>query len=230
MSTLVQETGSAMQPTSIFQNRVLPSMVIILLCVSSSVNAQEPVSPAWRRAQHLRHGINASEWFAQSLDYSPQRLSTYTTLEDINLIHKLGFDHIRLSIDPVIFDCRGSWQQCERVQALDAIVAKALANELAVIIDLHPDQQFKSQLASNNFFAEKLRLLWESIAQHFASLNPELVIFEILNEPEETDPYRWSGIEAEIIEQIRHSAPQHTIIVSGAEYSDIGNLIVLPQF
>jgi len=194
------------------------------------VNAQEPVSPAWRRAQHLRHGINASEWFAQSLDYSPQRLSTYTTLEDINLIHKLGFDHIRLSIDPVIFDCRGSWQQCERVQALDAIVAKALANELAVIIDLHPDQQFKSQLASNNFFAEKLRLLWESIAQHFASLNPELVIFEILNEPEETDPYRWSGIEAEIIEQIRHSAPQHTIIVSGAEYSDIGNLIVLPQF
>ena len=34
----------------------------------------QPSSPAWKRAEHLRHGINASEWFAQSKDYSPQRL------------------------------------------------------------------------------------------------------------------------------------------------------------
>src|SRR6516164_7879776 len=43
----------------------------------------QPASPAWKRVEHLRHGINASQWFAQSRDYSPQRLRTYTTPDDI---------------------------------------------------------------------------------------------------------------------------------------------------
>jgi endoglucanase len=228
---LVQQPGSNMRRAPIIQHRIWPSIVLLLFfCAPLFVKAQESVSPAWRRAQHLRHGINTSEWFAQSLDYGQQRLSTYTTLDDITLIHKLGFDHIRLSIDPAIFDCRGSWQQCERVQALDAVVTKALAEGLAAVIDVHPDEQFKRKLATDNSSAEKFRLLWGSIAEHFAPLNPDLVVFEILNEPEDKDPYRWSGIEARIIEEIRRRAPQHTMIVSGAEYSDISNLIVLPQF
>src|SRR5207302_5411690 len=210
--------------------RAIPSFVLVLLC-GCFLFAQEPASsPAWKRAQHLRHGINASEWFAQSSDYSAQRLSTYTTLDDISLIHKLGFDHIRLSIDPAIFDCRGPWHDCERVKMLDAVVAKALDQHLAVVIDLHPDEQFKRQLATDNFSADQFRLLWGSIAAHFAALDPELVIFEILNEPEDRDPYRWSGIEARVIEEIRRNAPRHTIIVAGARYFDIGELILLPQF
>jgi endoglucanase len=225
------QTGSSMRPAPIMQNRILPAIVILLVCAPFFANAQEvPVSPAWRRAEHLRHGVNASEWFAQSLDYGAQRLSTYTTLDDISLMRKLGFDHVRLSVDPVIFDCPGPWQQCERVQALDLAVAKALAEGLAVVIDLHPDEQFKRHLATDDFSAEKFRLLWGSIAEHVAALNPELVVFEILNEPEDKDQYRWSGTEARIIEEIRRRAPRHTIIVSGAEYSDIGNLMVLPQF
>ena len=56
--------------------------------------------------EHLRHGINASEWLAQSRDYSPQRLRTFTTLDDIATMHSMGFDHVRLSIDPAIFSAR----------------------------------------------------------------------------------------------------------------------------
>ena len=76
------------------------------LVVSCSVLQAQQTSPAWSRVQHLQHGINASEWFAQSRDYSPQRLRSYTTLDDIERMHSMGFDHIRLSIDPAIFDCR----------------------------------------------------------------------------------------------------------------------------
>ena len=213
---------------------MIPRCFLSLLCLlflSSILPAQDsPSSPAWKRAQHLRHGINASEWFAQSRDYSTQRLSTYTTLDDIALMHELGFDHMRLSIDPAIFDCAGSWQDCDRVKMLDAVVAKALAEELAVIIDVHPNGQFKHDLSADNSAAEKFRLLWGAIAGHFAFSNPEMVIFEVLNEPEDRDPYRWTGIEARIIEEIRRHAPKHTIVVSGARYSDIGELVMLPQF
>ncbi|HVH88365.1 MAG TPA: cellulase family glycosylhydrolase [Terriglobales bacterium] len=205
-------------------------LLLFLAVLSSLLHAQDsPSSPAWKRAQHLRHGINASEWFAQSSDYSVQRLSTYTTIDDIALIHKLGFDHVRLSIDPAIFDCRGQWQECERIKALDAVVAKAVSENLALIIDLHPSSEYKHRIATDNSAAERFRLLWASIAQHFGLSNPEMVMFEIMNEPEDRDPYQWSGIETRVLDEIRRKAPQHTIIVSGMRYSDIGDLVQLPQ-
>ena len=48
-------------------------LVALALFLNFASLAQTPTSPAWKRAQHLRHGINASEWFAQSRDYSPPR-------------------------------------------------------------------------------------------------------------------------------------------------------------
>src|SRR5438105_9183718 len=102
-------------------------LVALALFLNFASLAQTPTSPAWKRAQHLRHGINASEWFAQSRDYSPQRLRTYTTLDDIVRMKQMRFDHVRLSIDPAIFECppdpqtpaKGMpelWQQCPTVQ------------------------------------------------------------------------------------------------------------------
>jgi hypothetical protein len=54
---------------------------------------------AARRAHLLHRGVNASMWFAQAEDYSPARLRSYTTADDIALMHSMGFDHVRLSID-----------------------------------------------------------------------------------------------------------------------------------
>ena len=78
--------------------------LVLLACFSLSA---QQTSPAWKRVEHLRHGINASEWLAQSSDYSPQRLRTFTTLDDIARMRSMGFDHVRLSIDPAIFNCQG---------------------------------------------------------------------------------------------------------------------------
>ena len=73
----------------------------VLFFFGSPLHAQPAgTDPAFARAQHLRRGINASIWFAQHpSDYSVERLRTFTTADDIALIAKLGFDHVRLSID-----------------------------------------------------------------------------------------------------------------------------------
>ncbi len=205
-------------------------LTLLLLWLPIAIAAQNSSSQlAIKRAEHLRHGINASEWFAQSPDYSLQRLSSYTTLEDIDLIGRLGFDHVRLSVDPVVFQCRGAWSSCPAITALDQVVNRAIGDHLAVIIDLHPTTQFKRELATSNSAAERFGILWQNIAQHFGSYNPDLVVFEVLNEPEFGDPYRWAGIEERVIARIRRAAPMRTIIVAGAQYSDIGDLMLLPQ-
>jgi len=201
--------------------------VAILLFGSVSLLAQS-ASPAWKRAEHLRHGINASEWLAQSHDYSPQRLRTVTTLDDIAKMHAMVFDHVRLSIDPAIFRCDGPWNQCETVQVLDEVVAKALSADLAVILDIHPSGEYKQQLATNDAAVQKFAQLWDHVASYYARQNPDMVFFEVLNEPE-VGVYRWAGIQQSLVQVIRRAAPQHTIIVTCGEYSNPDDLVRMPE-
>jgi aryl-phospho-beta-D-glucosidase BglC (GH1 family) len=210
---------------------VMLRLLLLLTIVSVfTVDLVAQESPSWERVQHLQHGINASEWFAQSGDYSVQRLRSYITVDDIDLMKRMGFDHVRISIDPAVFQCTGPWNQCERVQALDEVIAHSLAHDLAVVLDLHPSGEYKRQIATSDAAVEQCALLWSRIAGHFAKLDPERVFFEVMNEPELSDAFRWSGVEQRLASAIRRQAPSHTIIVAGTQYSDIEDLIRLPEF
>src|ERR1700694_156592 len=65
--------------------------------------ANAKASLAFARAERLKRGINASEWFAQVYDkrgYTSEHFQTWTTADDIALIKSMGFDHVRLSVNP----------------------------------------------------------------------------------------------------------------------------------
>ncbi|HEY2858050.1 MAG TPA: cellulase family glycosylhydrolase [Terracidiphilus sp.] len=185
---------------------------------------------AQQRAQHLRHGINASEWFAQSAqDYTARRTNRYTDDGDIALMAKLGFDNVRLSIDPVPleqgFDHEGPY--ADFLSRLDHVVDTMLANGLAVQIDIHPESSYKQRVRESNDGVERFVMLWRRLAAHYADRNPDLIFYEIMNEPEVTDPYRWAGIQAHAAAAIRAVAPKNTIIATGGSWSAISEL--LPQ-
>lgn len=184
---------------------------------------------AFTRAQHLRHGINASGWFAQSRDYSAAHTSSYTDAQDIALIARMGFDHVRLSIDPVPLEASmhgypGPTQ--DFLARLDAAVDTILSNGLAVVIDIH-NPQFNEQLRSSNDAVDRFTMLWRQLAAHYATRDPNRVFFEILNEPEVNDRYRWAGIQERVAAAIREAAPRNTIIATGANWSDIPDLVSL---
>ena len=70
-------------------------------------------------------------------------------------------------------------------------------------------------------------MLWRKLAAHYADRDPERVFFEILNEPEVSDAYRWAGIQARVAAAIREAAPRQTIIAAGANWADIWDLLAL---
>ena len=185
---------------------------------------------AQRHAQHLRHGINLSEWFAQVYDakgYTKEHFETWNTAQDIALIKSMGFDHVRLSVNPQPMFRRG---QADRIPEdylgyLDVAVQMILARGLAAIIDVHPESDFKQKLAGDDSFVEQFADYWRALARHYSSTNPDLVSFEILNEPEFHDRYRWQGVQAKLAAAIREGAPQHTIIVAGAYWSAESELL-----
>src|SRR5258708_4158190 len=117
-------------------------IAIALFIVAAALATAQGSSVAWKRWQHLQHGVAVSGWFSESGNYSIQQLRTFTTPADLEHIHQLGFDHIRIPVDPVIFQCDGDWASCERIQFLDQVIQKAISVDLDVILDFHPNPQY----------------------------------------------------------------------------------------
>jgi len=214
------------------------SCLSFLLAFSLSAIAQPSqdrstaLHTAFTRAQHLKRGINASEWFAQSAsDYSAARTNRYTDAADIALMAKLGFDNVRISVDPTPLEAlpRGAdGLNAEFASRLDRAVDTMLADGLAVTIDLHPESSYKEKIRTTSEGVERFTMLWRRLAVHYASRDPERIFFEIMNEPEVSDPYRWAGIQARAAAAIREAAPANTIIATGPNYSDIQDLLTQP--
>ncbi|HUD14630.1 MAG TPA: cellulase family glycosylhydrolase, partial [Terracidiphilus sp.] len=112
------------------------------------------VREAFARAQHLKHGINASQWFAQSAsDYSAARTNRYTDAADVALMAKLGFDNVRLSIDATPLEGRphgADGLNGEFLGRLDKAVDTMLADGLAVTIDVHPEESYKEKVRTTS--------------------------------------------------------------------------------
>lgn len=229
--------GTSLMPRKLKRNEQMKQFFAALLMTLSAALLVNPAlgqstndQLAFQRAQHLQRGINTSMWFAQSPgNYSVEKLRTFTTGDDIALIRRMGFDHIRLSIDPVPLL---AWLKAPDMPnpfmtELDRVVKTVTDQKLAVIIDIHPESSYKAQLFQGTESVDHFAALWRALAKHFSSTDPDLVFFEIMNEPEQSDPYRWQGIESFIGTQIRKEAPNHTIIAAGAHWSGLEDLLAL---
>jgi endoglucanase len=187
--------------------------------------------PASRLA-HLRHGINASAWFAQVYDprgYTKEHFQSWTTAEDIALIKSMGFDHVRLSVNPqpMMLNHRPDEIPADYLSYLDAAVRMILDHGLAVVIDIHPESDFKARLTKDDSFVQEFSDFWRALARHYSAWDTDRVFFEILNEPEFTDRYRWYGVQAKVATAIRDGAPENTIIAAGGRWSDDDELVFL---
>jgi len=212
------------------------SLLIFFLTVAVAATTQsapQPLSsvPATRLA-HLRRGINASEWFAQVYDkrgYTKEHFQDWSTAGDIALIKAMGFDHVRLSVNPQPMFTEGRPDEIspEYLGYLDAAVKMILDQGLAVVIDMHPESDFKARLAKEDTLVHQFADFWRALARHYASWDQERVFLEILNEPEFPDRYRWYGVQAKLVTAAREGAPQHTIIAAGARWSDDDELVFL---
>jgi aryl-phospho-beta-D-glucosidase BglC (GH1 family) len=206
-------------------------LVLLLAGGALAQNSSPDTTLARRRAAHLRHGINASEWFAQVYDpkgYTKEHFESWTTAKDIALIKGLGFDHVRLSVNPEPMFRAGHADEipADYLGYLDAAVKMILDQGLAVVIDLHPESGFKARLSDDNF-VEQFAEFWRALARHYSTYPSDSVFFEILNEPELRDRYRWMGIQARLAAAIRDGAPQHTILATGAYWSADDELLFL---
>jgi aryl-phospho-beta-D-glucosidase BglC (GH1 family) len=191
--------------------------------------AQQGTGLAFERAGHLRRGVNLSGWYAQTRDFSAVRMDAYMSVADMQGLKAMGFDHVRLSIDPepLIAQAQtGKLREAPMVR-LDATVTQLLGAGLNVVLDIHAEETWKASLTHGDEGVLRLCAFWEQFAGHYAKSDPERVFFEVLNEPSMDDLYRWAGIQARVVAAIRRAAPRHTVIATAAQWGHQDGLLAM---
>ena len=175
----------------------------------------------------LGRGMN----FGDALE-APQEGAWGVTLkaEYFQSIKDAGFNSVRIpirwsahaqtdlpyAIDPAFF---------ERV---DWAIDQALSRNLSAVINVHHYSEMDHDPGSHT---HRLAALWKQIAARYQHRPPTL-FFELLNEPHDnlTDE-RWQQIFPELLQAIRETNPNRTVIVGPASWNDLDHLtsLKLPQ-
>ena len=200
-----------------------------LVCPALKSQAQPSSTVPASRLARVRRGINLSHWFAQSRDYSEKHLREHTTARDVELIKSLGFDHVRFTVEPAPFfdEARPAELKKEYLKHVDGALDMLLGAGLAVVFDLHPSDEFKLKMRTDDRFVASFADFWRALARHLAPRDPERLLLEIINEPMVEDPYRWMGIQTRLAAAIREGAPRHTIVATGPRWSSVDQLLLI---
>jgi endoglucanase len=203
---------------------ILAGLAVGAACVVSAGDRRT----AHRRSDLLHRGVNLSGWFSQGPS-DPGHLQSAITSDDVQRIRRMGFDHVRLPVDPAVLAPAGAWDapDPDPLYYLDDAVSLLLDGGLSVIVDLHPDQRVGPRLAGDPATVERLARLWTILAQRLSARDQDRVYFELLNEPGVSTPDAWAPIQQRLAGAIRQGAPHHTIIATGHAWSAVEHLEAL---
>jgi endoglucanase len=212
-----------------FIRPVLVSVLLTLVAAVSWAAAPVPASgvpPA--RLEKLTQGINLSHWFGQGpRGYPRQHLESYNTAADMALIKSLGFRHVRWTFNEatVVLNDKPGELDPEKLKVFDAALDMMLAAGLAVIVDFHPEDDYKHAVEKNDAAVDNFVSMWRALAKRLSSRDPERVFFEVMNEPVMSDAARWNAIQKRVLAAMRESAPHHTLIAGGPLWSGPDQLV-----
>jgi aryl-phospho-beta-D-glucosidase BglC (GH1 family) len=197
-------------------------LLIATMAASAALGAAGgPASAEPTIAPRLARGINLAHWFAQSNHgYGKDHLQGYVTNDEMQRLAKVGFTHVRLSVE--LGRATGTDPSSVEYQTimLDKIEALIRAG-LAVVVDLHPTNAEKQQLVN----APNIQLVgaWIRLARMLKRFPPEILAVEVMNEPHPMQGRRWHMLQASVVKGIRSVLPKHTIIANPGGWSSISD-------
>lgn len=160
----------------------------------------------------MRRGLNLTHWFeyerAQGL-----------TAEELRQLRALGFDHVRLPLDPIV--CGWSPQNpgapWTGLAEYRRAIEDALSAGLEVVADLHLEPADKERIEATDSGRAAVVALWQRLARELAFAPPASLAFELFNEPQfyGLAARHWPGFQQRMLQAVRAQAPAHMVLLSG---------------
>ncbi|MBR2089532.1 MAG: cellulase family glycosylhydrolase [Fibrobacter sp.] len=187
------------------------------------------ISSDWQSSSsfQISQGINLNEWF-ERVPLDSVRLDTLVTYEKLDLLKKLGFDHVRIPInEESLFDEEINYRTNILNILLDRInYCKTIG--LKVVLDLHVTRNHRFGRENNLLFQSKLEItsflkVWEKLQDVFSQYSDDFLAYECLNEPAapEKKHFLWNDVLKEWVQFIRKKEPNRILFIG----SNRGNQI-----
>jgi len=203
------------------------------VALAVAVVATAQVTPELRvRFAHLQHGVNHGPWVDAVADPQGEVHDVFNAARaasDIALIAALGFDHVRINLDPprmLNIDRPGVLNDAY-LAGLDHCLDLLQAQGLAAVVDMHGLPEYDRRVLGDDRELEALAASWRTLAHHLSSRRPGGLFLEVLNEPVSADKYRWAGVQSKLLAAMRAGAPQLTLIATGFQWSSLKDLLFL---
>ncbi len=183
-------------------------------------------TPAYQAAKLFRHGANLGNY----LEAPPgQNWGVTVSAGEFAIMHAEGFDHVRVPVGWHYYagpapDFALSPEIFSRV---DFVVTNALANQLAVMINIHHFDELDTNPAAAT---DEFLKIWAQVAAHYRTF-PAQLAFELDNEPHQNATTAvMNPLYARAIAEIRATNPRRTIFVEPGSWGSIDELknLVLP--
>ena len=190
-----------------------------------------------RRFEGFQKGVNLGGWISQFDHYDHDHFESFITEDDIRDIAGLGFDHVRVPADYVLFEEEDGTPKEDGMKYLEACRAWCGKYGLHMLIDLHEcfgysfDPLKKNMDRERFFYDQELQArflaLWRRIALRFADY-PQQVAFEPLNEVVlDKVADAWNKVAASYIRTMREIAPESYLVIGGVRYSSVTSIPLL---
>ena len=187
------------------------------------------------RYARLARGINLAGWF-QYGGYSP------VTAKDRDLLKSAGFTSVRLPVAPenLLPSLATPSQIQTTLNNLDSAINLFVPSGMAVMLSFQADATatypalggaYFPYLLSNPNGLPELIGLWRTLAQRYSNRDPNLLFFEIMNEPDnEFTQQNWDSMQTQILAAIRQAAPAHTVLLSPVDWSQLPALVQMQPY
>ncbi|MGH6737161.1 MAG: glycoside hydrolase family 5 protein [Methyloceanibacter sp.] len=165
-------------------------------------------------------------------------LGEWGSAGDFERIKAMGFDFVRLSVDPGPLLSSDGKRRDEAVTRLEESVRAVSKVGLKVVLDLHPVGQVKAWSAesiegpADAPMSARYRSVVASVAKMLARVGTDKTALELMNEPqfypcEGTGGEEWESVLIGLVRAVREAAPGLTLVVSGACGGNITGLTEL---
>jgi hypothetical protein len=178
------------------------------------------------RYAHLARGINLTRWF----QYGGR---VPITAADRDMLKNAGFTSVRITLAPqyLLPKWASGRRRTRTLTNLDAGIDLFLEAGMAVMLDFHADSTYLDYYLSNPSARAELVDTWRMLAARYANRNPDLLFFEIMNEPDTRFTQAdWDAEQQAALAAIREAAPNHTVLLSPARWSGLDGLLNMTPY
>jgi aryl-phospho-beta-D-glucosidase BglC (GH1 family) len=201
-------------------------MAWLVLLLPAVVGSAQPTGVTAARYAPLARGVNMDNWFEYGSPF-------IVTGSDRDLLKHAGFTCIRLPVAPeyLLRNWASAFTIATNLTNLDHAIDLFVNAGMAVMLDFHADPEYLNYYFATPSAPQELISTWQMLATRYSNRNPDLLFFEIMNEPDNRFAQAtWDVEQQEVLAAIHQIAPNHTVLVTPVNWSGLDALVQMTPY